>query len=326
MKVPGKYTLTPKISELLSSIHACKEVIDSVAIPLEVENNIRRQSTLRSSVYSARIEGNELTIDDLNNGSRNQQRIEIQNILKALNTLNKKSRKDIILNDILELHAIILKDLHEDAGKIRHNMEAIFNSAGIAIYMPPPPRLIEGELKKLLKYINSDRERFVPIKAAQAHFSFEKIHPFEEGNGRVGRLLLQKILKQGGYEMKGLLSIEEYLDNHRSEYYRALEEPEKDLTDYIIFMLTAINETAQSAKDMILTKQKAELTDYLLPRRAEIFNIVKDQKMVNFDQIRRRFAKVNERTLRYDLKKLQDAGHIRKLGTTKGVYYQLIDN
>ena len=326
MKIPGKYNLTPKISELLSSIEASKEVIDSVTIPPEVENNIRRQSTLASSVYSARIEGNELTIEDINGGSKNQQRVEIQNILRALNSLSKKAKKDLKLEDILELHAMALKDLHEDAGHIRHNMEAIFNSAGIAIYMPPPPRLIGGLVNKLVRYINSDRERFVVIKAALAHFAFEKIHPFEEGNGRVGRLVMQKILKQGGYEMKGLLSIEEYLDNHRSEYYRALEEPEKDLTDYIIFILTAIDETAQKAKEMVMNKQKAELTDYLLPRRAEIFNIIRDQKMVNFDQIRRRFAKVNERTLRYDLKKLQDAGHIRKLGTTKGVYYQIIPN
>src|SRR5260221_1285992 len=324
MKIPGKYTLTPKISELLSSIAASKEIIESVNIPIEIENNIRRQSTLRSSVYSARIEGNELTLEDFNSNSKNQQKVEIQNILKALNFLNKKPKKDLILNDILELHSLVLHDLHPDAGHLRSNMEAIFNSAGIAIYMPPPPRLVLRELKKLLKYINSDKERFVPIKAALTHFSFEKIHPFEEGNGRVGRLVLQKIMKHGGYGMKGLLSLEEYLDNHRGEYYRALEEPEKDLTDYLVFMLTAIDDTAQKAKEMVLNKQKANLTDYLLPRRAEIFNIISDQKIVNFDQLRRRFSKVNERTLRYDLKKLQDSGHIRKLGTTKGVYYEII--
>src|SRR5258708_2457749 len=142
MKIPGKYTLTPKISELLSSIEASKQIIDSISIPIEIENNIRRQSTLRSSVYSARIEGNELTLDDINNGSKNQQKVEIQNILKALNSLNKKSKKDLILNDILELHSITLHDLHQDAGQIRKNMEAIFNSTGIAIYMPPPPRLV----------------------------------------------------------------------------------------------------------------------------------------------------------------------------------------
>ncbi len=324
MLIPGSYRLTPQISELLSTIEASREVIDSVTIAPEVENNIRRQSTLRSSVYSARIEGNELTLDDLNSPSHNQQKVEIFNILKALNSLNKKSKKDLILNDILEFHRIALSDLHPDAGNMRHNMEAIFNSAGIAIYMPPPPKQLPSFVNKLIKYINSDRERFIPIKASLSHFTFEKIHPFEEGNGRVGRLILQKIMKQGGYGMKGLLSLEEYLDNHRSEYYRALEEPEKDLTDYLVFMLTAINETAKEAREMVQQKQKAELTDYLLPRRAEIFNIIRDQKIVNFDSIRRRFLKVNERTLRYDLKKLQDGGLIRKRGTTKGVYYEVI--
>lgn len=322
MLIPPKYRLTPRVSQLLSSIEASCQVIDSITIPPEIENNIRRQSTLRSSVYSARIEGNELTLDNLNSSSKNQQKIEIFNILKALNLLNKKSKKDITLSDIIEFHKITLENLHPDAGKIRTNAEAIFNSAGIAIYMPPPPKQVSSFLTKLIKYINTGRERFIPVKAVLSHFTFEKIHPFEEANGRVGRLLMQKILKQGGYGMKGLLSLEEYLDNHRAEYYRALEEPEKDLTDYLEFMLSAIDETAKKAKQLVLTKQKAEITDYLLPRRAEILNIIREQKMVNFDQIRRRFMTINERTLRYDLKKLQEDGLVRKRGTTKGVYYE----
>ena len=154
---------------------------------------------------------------------------------------------------------------------------------------------------------------------------FEKIHPFLDGNGRVGRLVLQKILVHGGYGMKGLLAIEEYLDNHRSAYYHALEEPEKELSDYLIFMLEAIAETAEKAKELVLQKQKAEVTDYLLPRRAEILNIIQEQRLVNFDQIRRRFMRVNERTLRYDLKQLQNSGLIRKLGNTKGVYYESVE-
>lgn len=162
----------------------------------------------------------------------------------------------------------------------------------------------------------------MPIKAVLFHYSFEKIHPFEEANGRTGRLLMQRILKQGGYGMKGLLSLEEYLDNHRGEYYRALEEPEKDLTDYIEFMLTAIDETAKEAREIVVQKQKTDVADFLLPRRAEILRIVRDQEIVNFDQVRRRFMKVNERTLRYDLKKLQEGGFIKKLGSTRGVYYQ----
>jgi Fic family protein len=324
MLIPPKYSLTPKISELLSSIESSKAVINSVTIPPEVESNIRRQSALRSSLYSARIEGNELTIGDIQNPSKTQKKAEVMNILKALNFLREKHKKDITSSDILVIHKITMNGLtgEENLGIFRNNMEAIFNRAGIAIYMPPPPKQILKLTEKLIKYINSDKERFIPIKASIAHYTFEKIHPFLDGNGRVGRLLIQKILIQGEYDMKGLLSLEEYFDNHKSEYYRMLEEPEKDLTDYLTFMLTAISETAVNAKETVLQKQAIEPEDYLLPRRSEIFRIIKDHKLVNFDTIRRRFKSINERTLRYDLKKLQNARLIKKLGTTRGVYYQ----
>ena len=110
---------------------------------------------------------------------------------------------------------------------------------------------------------------------------------------------------------------------NRSEYYRCLESGENDVTSFVEFMLEAIAVSAEKAKQMVLEKEKVEAEDYLLPRRAEILNIIKDQKLVNFDQIRRRFLGVNERTLRFDLKKLADAGLIRKRGMTKGVYYEI---
>lgn len=330
MLVPPKYFLTPKISELLASIQASKEVIDSIQIPQEVEMNIKRQSILKSSLFSARIEGNNLTLDDLQNrsakdlpfGEASQKKIEVFNILKALNLTLAKKGKNITLKQILQLHKTVMDNLSENAGGFRSEVSAIFNAAGIAIYMPPPPSQIQPLTEKLLKFINSEKEGFVPIKACLSHFVFEKIHPFLDGNGRVGRLLLQSILYKGGYGMKGMLSLEEYLDSHRSLYYGGLENSEKDVTDYVEFMLEAISTTAKAAKNKVMQKREFEAEDFLLPRRAEILNIINDHKLVNFDQIRRRFFAVNERTLRYDLKKLADGGFIIKLGTTKGVYYQ----
>ncbi len=326
MIIPPKYTLTPKISELLSSIEASREVIKSISIPPEVEINIRRASTLRSSLFSARIEGNTLILDELNQlSSKDQKKIEVSNILNALNWVYDKKRNRIANTDILTLHKIAMKNLadYENLGKFRKNMEAIFNSAGIAIYMPPPPRLIGSLITKLVKYANSPKEKLVPIRALLFHYSFEKIHPFLDGSGRVGRLMMQNILNVNGYGMKGILPLEEYLDNHRSEYYRMLEEPEKDLTDYLEFMLTALAETAAKTKDLILEKQNPTSTDFLLPRRGEILKIIEEHKMISMDQIQRRFPKINARTLRYDLKKLQDQKLIKKLGTTRGVFYTI---
>lgn len=325
MLIPPRYSLTARISELLSSIEASRAVIDSVTIPPEIELNIRRQSTLNSSLYSARIEGNPLTLDQLPQiSSKDQKKKEIFNILKALNWLQTRSARDLTAKDLVKLHSFVMQALIEadNYGKFRREVSAIFNSAGIAVYMPPPPKQIPGAINKLLKFVNSGREKFVPIKAALAHFTFEKIHPFLDGNGRVGRLLIQVVLHKSGYGMKGLVSIEQHLDQNRSAYYQALEDREKDATDYLEFMLEAIASSAQFAKEEVLAKKNAEAEDFLLPRRAEILRIIKDHKLVNFDTIRRRFRNVNERTLRFDLKKLQDQGLIRKLGATNGVYYE----
>jgi Fic family protein len=326
MLIPPKYHLTNKISELLSSIQGSRDVIESLIIPPEIELNIRRKSTLNSSLYSARIEGNQLTMDRLSSVSpKDQKKIEVYNILKALNWIKEKKRKELTEKDILTLHKITMNGLINlnNLGRLRNNMEAIFNSAGIAIYMPPPPRLINPSIVKLTKYINSSKEQFVPIKAVLAHYSFEKIHPFLDGSGRVGRLLIQMTFHNQGYGMKGILPLEEYLDNHRNEYYQMLEEPEKDTTDYIEFMLGAVSEAAKKGKEIILQNQSPTIEDSLLPRRAEILRIIKDHKMINFDQIRRRFTNINERTLRYDIKKLLDNKLINKLGITKGVYYTI---
>jgi Fic family protein len=327
MVIPPKYVLTPRITKYLQEIEAAKSIVDAHSLPAEVESNIRRQSVLKSSLFSARIEGNPLTLDEVTGRpSNDQKKQEIYNILKGLTFIKRRGQRDITRSSLLELHKTVMSGLadRENLGNFRNEVSAIFNTAGIAIYMPPPPRQIPSLMEKLLKYSNSDREQFVPIRACLAHYSFEKIHPFLDGNGRVGRLLMQAVLEKSGYGMKGLLSFEEYLDKHRSEYYRGFESSDKDVTDYLEFMLESLAETAEKAKHVVLQRKTAAPEDFLLPRRAEILRTIKDQRMVNFDQIKRRFLKINDRTLRYDLKKLQDAGLIRKLGATKGVYYEAI--
>lgn len=327
MVIPPKYVFTPELASLLQRIASAKSVIDTIIIPPEVETNIRRQSILKSSLFSARIEGNPLTLLEVTGKpSKDQRKNEVFNILKGMQTVHQRDKRDVTLSFLLELHQKVMTGLSDkkNLGGFRTEHSAIFNNAGIAIYLPPPPRQIKPAIERLIKFINTDKEQFVPIRAVLAHYSFEKIHPFLDGNGRVGRLLLQAVLQKSGYGMKGLLAVEEYLDNHRPSYYKALESGDKDVTDYVSFMLEAIAVTAEKVKEEVVQKQQSKPEDYLLPRRAEILSIIKDQQLVNFDTIRRRFRAINERTLRYDLLQLQNAGLIKKLGTTKGVYYQSI--
>ena len=321
MRIPPKYKLNTEIVQLLQQIESYRSAIDAIELPIKIEQNIRRQSILKSSLYSAKIEGNKLFIKDLStNTSRDKAKVEVFNILKAINHILHSKSKKVSFTDISRMHKFVLSGLSASAGHFRSEMNAIFDVSGAVVYLPPPPSLVEGLLKGLVNYLNGNEEKFIPIKACIAHFIFEKIHPFIDGNGRVGRILLQQVLHQNGYGMKGLLSIEEYLNENRQSYYKTLEESENDITAYIVFMLKAISETAKNARDLVVSKNTHDESDYLLPRRSEIYKIIQDHQLVTFDMVKRRFAEVNERTLRNDLKKLQDKDFIIKLGSTKGVY------
>ena len=322
--IPPKYFLNTNISKLLSKIEAAKEIVENISIPPEVELNIRRKSTLKSSVFSARIEGNPTLLDDYSRlSSKDKKRVEIENILKAINWIQERNKKDISVKDILTLHSIVMKGIeYEELGKFRKKHEGIFTTAGTVVYHAPPPSLIPKLIERLLKYANSNKETLIPVKALLSHFVFEKIHPFTDGSGRVGRLFILMVLTKNDYGLKGILPFEEKVDKKRETYYKMLEEPERDTTNYLEFMLELIAEAATEAKDLVLKKQKVESYDALLPRRGEILQLINDQKMTNFDSIRRRFKNVNERTLRYDLMRLAKEGFIQKMGSTRGVYYK----
>lgn len=324
MLIPPKYFLTRNISKLLSQIEANRQVVDSISIPPEIEQNIRRKSVLKSSLFSARIEGNMATMDDLLHlPSKDQKKVEVNNILRALNWINQRSARDVTVKDILTLHEYVMKGIDsEEIDSFRQKHEGIFTTAGVVVYHAPPPTMILKLIERLLKFTNGDKESLVPIRAVLAHYVFEKIHPFTDGSGRVGRLLMLMALSKGGYDFKGILPFEELIDKKREVYYKMLEEPERDVTSYVEFMLETLSDASSETKIEIQKKQKAEPSDLLLPRRAEILAIIKDHKLINFDFIRRRFLKINERTLRFDLKSLQDQGYIQKLGSTRGVYYK----
>src|SRR5260221_3507854 len=132
MLVPPNYFLTKSISKLLSEIEANKEVVNSISTPAEVEQNLRRRSTLRSSLFSARIEGNPTTMDDYSKlPSKDQRRVEINNILRSINWVFERSGRDITAKDILTLHSIALKGIeYEELGLFRKKHEGVFTSSG----------------------------------------------------------------------------------------------------------------------------------------------------------------------------------------------------
>lgn len=267
-----------------------------------------------------------MTIENVEITNDQQKKLEVFNILSAIKFIEKKSGKENLVSkkDILNLHKLAMKDLISQAGYFRCEMGAIFNQAGVAVYLSPPPGQISGLLDNLVFYINSDTEKFPIITAFIAHLVFEKIHPFIDGNGRVGRLLIFNILMMKNWRFNLNIVLEEYLDNHKEDYYYYLDIGLKQPKEYLLFMLEAFWQQTEKIKFQIEDESQKSQRIILPPRQEEIYNIIREQKMVSFDTVRRRFLKVPERTLRYDLKKLQEKGLIHKTGSTRGAYYSLV--
>lgn len=326
MKLDYFYQKTEKIQKNLQQLEILKQAFNLLPPLPHIEQNLRRQSILKSSLFSARIEGNKLNVTDVNYVNLERKpdtlaKLEIFNISRAINFLYSPSNPNKLTKELLlELHKRVMQDISPNAGTFRKEPSAIFNQAGVAIYLTPPPKEIPPLLEGFTKLVNLKSDP-VSIKAAISHFAFEKIHPFLDGNGRVGRLVSTFILKKEEFDFRGLVSLEEYLDNNRDSYYYLLNNKGKNITPFVEFFLEALLHQAEKTFQEVKNYKEENRQDTLLPRRREILEIIRDHQMVSFDFIRRRFVKIPESTLHYDLKKLLEGKFIKKLGNTRGVVY-----
>ncbi len=311
------------IQKNLIRIETAKKVFEFLPQLPHIEESLRHKSLLKSSLFSARIEGNRLRFEEIENikrSSGNIEKKEILNILSALKWIHSKTAIHITIPLILKLHKMVMQAISAEVGQLRTEHSAIFNQAGVAVYITPPPHELKNLLTKLIKISKASKEHAV-INAAQVHFAFEKIHPFIDGNGRVGRLLSAFLLKNSGFGFRGLAILEEYLNEHQEEYYSTLGISKKDITEFVEFFTNAVATSAEKVIKLLQNRKEERPEDTLLPRRQEILAIIREHKLVSFDFIKRRFQKVPVSSLHYDLKMLLKTRFIIKLGTTRGALY-----
>lgn len=317
IKLNHTVKITPKIQELLINLEAKKVAIQLVAPAPQNLATLRRQSLLQSGLYSAKIEGNHLTPENFAHTLDKLAKLEVQNLLDTYTWLSHHRGTSISLHLIRDLHRRALRNLRSDAGQLRTEPTAVFDQAGVAIYLAPPAPDVTPLLKAWLEQIKTSN--LLPIiQTIISHYQFEKIHPFTDGNGRVGRLLLTKGLYDAGLHFADLLGLEQYIHDSRSEYYDYLEVEGRDLTGFAIYMLRLL---VQASDRMTESLMQPHTVTSLLPRRAEILAIIQDHAPCSADMLYRRFLAVPQSTIRYDLKVLQQLGLIRKLGTTRAARY-----
>lgn len=217
----------------------------------------------REAVLSSQIEGTQSSLSDLllfeleeAPGSPIDDVVEVSNYVAALNHGMERLREGFPLSNRLlrEMHAALMakgRGNEKQPGEFRRSQNWIGGTRpGNALFVPPPPEDVDACMGDLERFLHDGTSGLpVLLKAAIAHVQFETIHPFLDGNGRLGRLLIALLLHHGGLLADPLLYLSLYLKQHRPAYYELLDRVRTagDWEAWVDFFLEGVDQTARSA-------------------------------------------------------------------------------
>ncbi len=239
------YTITNKIVDLIAGI---SELIGHITVTSGLNNNpkLRRANRIKTIQASLAIENNTLTVEQITallNGKRilgtPAEIKEVKNayeVYEQLLTFNPYS-----VSDLLKAHGILMADLVKNAGHVRTGGVGVFKGRQV-VHMAPPAEFVPEHIGNLINWYQKSTAHPL-IKSAVFHYEFEFIHPFADGNGRMGRLWHTLLLAEWK-EILAWIPVETLVKERQEEYYDALGKADKeaDSTVFVEFMLTALRD------------------------------------------------------------------------------------
>ncbi len=241
----------------IGELNAYSLLIPNVDLYIKMHIKIEANKSSRIEGTRTTVEEDLLDISDINPEKRDDWE-EVQNYVKATNYGVEKIKEGfpVCTRLIREIHKILMQGVrgeHKMPGEFRISQNWIGgNMPSNAIYVPPPHMEISECLTDFEKFINNDKiDTPDLIKIAILHYQFESIHPFLDGNGRIGRLLIPLYIQSKGMLDKSCLYISDYIERNKSVYYDMLTRvrTHNDMISWIKFFLKAVIETSKIAKD-----------------------------------------------------------------------------
>ncbi len=245
----------------------------------------------KEATVSSKIEGTRSTVSDVfiyeaTEEGKYDDTVEVYNyrqaMLLAIEVLKKRKMNSSFIK---EVHSLLLKNARGEKyrGKFRETQVFIGEKGATiekATYIPPEPILVPEYMENLEKYILENDENPL-VKAAIIHYQFEAIHPFEDGNGRIGRLLIPLYIYQKGLLYQPILFLSGYFDRNRNQYidYLHLVDVRLEYEEWVKFFLESIKN--QSKETQILIYKIKNLFDEV-KRKTESIKSPYIHKITNF--------------------------------------------
>ena len=287
--------LLVKANRMLGMLDALSNRIPN--IELFVSMYVRKEALL-----SSQIEGTQATLEDIldpaidENTNRNV--ADVINYIKAMAYASERMRELPLCNRLLrETHAVLMENVRggeKEPGEFRRSQNWIGpqgSTLKTAVYIPPNPEDMQQAMSEWEKFINSEDEIDPLIQIALIHYQFETTHPFLDGNGRMGRLMIPLFLKEKQLLTHPTLYISYFLKRNRVEYYDRMMEVrlKGNFEQWVQFFLKAVAESAQDAIqtiDLLLALHERDLAKVMelkqsLKSTIKVFEYVKKNPIID---------------------------------------------
>jgi Fic family protein len=347
MTFKPKFLITSRLANLLSDIAVCRVKILSLPILPKREFNLVRSARLRMIHSSTAIEGNPLTLKNVErvldgkivSGVSEKDRLEVTNYEKVMRYIDQLVEKKRILEwekTILTIHRLTTHHLLPDNKSGRYRLGPVYvvqQPTQKILYTAPPAKKVSKLMKDFGQWLTNNKTTTLSpvIIGAVAHHQLVTIHPFSDGNGRTARALATLILYLYGYDIKKLFALEDYYNLNRQVYYQAIQKVRQDgnLTGWIEYfaqgLLIELQQVLEQVENFNLEPIIHQTPIHLTQRQRDILDFIATNGLINRSDVVD-ITSVSKKTAYRELEYLREKGLIKRKGQGPSSHYVLLKN
>ena len=319
------FTITPTILDLVSQISEAIGKLELLA-PTAITPKLRKANKIKTITGTLAIEGNTLGIEKVTAILEGKQVIgsvreiaEVNGAIKVYDNLDNFDYKK--LDDLLSAHKMLMGQILTKAGSFRTGNVGVGGEEGV-VHVAPPYDRVPQLMGNLFDWLSST-DIHPLIKSSVFHYEFEFIHPFEDGNGRIGRLWQSLIL----YDWKSIFSavpIESVIKESQQGYYDALEAAGSagENTPFVAFMLQSILRSCEEELAAERDVPKTVPKNVPINRQEKITRLMQENSAVTIEQLAHA-CDVSDKTIKRDIAKLKEEGRVERVGSLKSGHWNV---